>query len=91
MRTIYGLFGLLLATAALGQEESAPVNLAEPATFGTKQACLANCDQVFSDCKAQCRDTSARADERHFDTPDVPVDQCIQYCEKDLGLCRQDC
>lgn len=91
MRTIYGLFGLLLATAALGQGESAPVNLAEPATFGTKQACLANCDQVFSDCKAQCRDTSVRADERHFDTPDVPVDQCIQYCEKDLGLCRQDC
>ena len=91
MQPIYALFGLLIATAAFGQDGTAPVELANPATFGTKEACVANCDQVFSDCKAQCRNSSARADERHFDTPDVPVEQCIQDCEEDLRLCRKDC
>jgi hypothetical protein len=91
MRSTYGLLGLLIAPLALGQDAPSAPDLADPASFGTRQACLIECERVFTDCKAQCQDTSARANERHFETPDLPVDQCIGQCEEDLGLCRQDC
>ncbi|MGE5155842.1 MAG: hypothetical protein ACM3ST_17770 [Bdellovibrio bacteriovorus] len=91
MRSTLPLIGLLIAPLALGQEAPSTPDLANPASFGTRQACLAECERVFTDCKAQCQDTSARAHEPHFEAPDLPVAQCIGRCEEDLGLCRQDC
>ncbi len=91
MRTLCCLLGLLLSPWSLAQGDPSPLDLANPASFETRQTCLTECERVFTDCRAQCEDTSARAHERHFETPDLPVAECIRVCEEDLGLCRKDC
>lgn len=82
---------ILGSPLALGQNAPPPVDLAEPSSFATKGACLSECERVLADCEAQCEDTSARADVRHFDTPDLPVGKCIDACQVDLRLCNEDC
>ena len=91
MKALCALPLLLCSPLALGQGAPPPLDIDNPASFGTKRACLAECERVFSDCQAQCRNTSARAHERHFETPDLPVPQCIEGCQLNLGLCKKDC
>lgn len=91
MKAICCLFLVLGAPLALAQGAPPPLDLANPASFGTKGACLAECDRIFADCKTQCRNTSARAQERHFETPDLPVDECVDDCQENLALCKEDC
>jgi hypothetical protein len=91
MKATCCLLGLLATTLAFGQDATPTLNLDNPSSFATRQTCLATCEQVFTDCKAQCADTSADAHERHFDTPDLPESRCIQVCTEDLRLCKEDC
>ena len=91
MNAIYGLLLLLGSTLALAQGASPPPDIGSSPSFGTKGACLANCEQVFADCTVQCENTSARAHERHYETPDLPVGECIDECRKNLRFCRADC
>lgn len=91
MNTIYGLFLLLGSTVALAQGASSSPDIGNPASFETKGACLMNCDHVFADCKAQCENTSARAHERHYETPDLPVAGCTDDCQETLRFCKEDC
>lgn len=65
--------------------------LANPTTDGSNGACVSACEQVFTDCTVQCEETKADAHERHFDTPDLPVADCLADCEEDLKLCKSDC
>ena len=91
MRTICCLLLLIGSPLALCQDTSPPLDLADPASFETKGACLAECEGVFADCKSECENTSARAHERHFETPDLPVSECIDACQADMELCKEDC
>ena len=88
MKAICCVLGFLFNPVALGQSETAS---GDPAWMEDRAVCLKQCEQVFTDCKSQCQDTSADAHERHFDTPDLPVGQCIRNCEEYLRLCKQDC
>ena len=91
MKVIYCLLLCLGAASAFAQGEPGSVNLGSPSSFGTKAACLADCDQVFSDCQSQCRNTKARRDEPHYEGPDLPVDPCLSDCKVNLDLCKGDC
>ncbi len=91
MKKICCLLLLLGSPLTQGQDAPAPLDLADPASFETKGVCLAECEAVFTDCKAECENTGARAHERHFETPDLPVDACIEACQADLALCKKDC
>jgi len=91
MRGICCLLLLLGSPMALGQDTSPPPLLADPASFETKRACLAECEGVFADCRAECEDAVARARAPHYESPDLPVGECIDTCQRDLGLCKQDC
>lgn len=82
---------LLGSSLALAQGSPPSSNVADPAFFGTRGTCLAGCQQVFTDCRTQCENSRATARERHFDTPDLPVDDCVADCETDLRLCKEDC
>ena len=91
MKTKYCMLLLLASPLALAQGTPPPVDVADPASFETKRACLADCGQVFADCRTQCENSHATARERHFDTPDLPVADCVADCEEDLRLCKDDC
>jgi len=90
MNAIYGLPLLFGSALALAQGASPP-DIGNPVSFETKGACLMNCEQVFADCKVQCDNTSARAHERHDETPDLPVGGCTHDCQENLRVCREDC
>ena len=47
MQAIYGMFLFFGMAAAFAQGVPPPQNLPNPASFGTKEACLLDCDQVF--------------------------------------------
>jgi hypothetical protein len=91
MKAIYGTWLLLCAPLVLAQIAPTPVDLSNPEAFGTRKACRTACQQVFDDCKAQCGDTNARAHERHYESPDLPVGGCIEGCSVNLRLCNEDC
>lgn len=91
MKAIYCLLFALGAASAFGQGEPGSVDLANPSSFGGKAACLTDCDQVFSDCQLQCRNSGARLDEPHYEGPDLPVAPCLRDCKVNLDLCRGDC
>jgi hypothetical protein len=91
MKAICCLLLLLGSPLALGQGAPPPLDISNPESYGTKGACLAECERVFADCKVQCENTSARAHERHFETPDLPVGECIKGCQVNLRLCKEDC
>ena len=91
MRRICCLLLLLGSSMALGQDTSPQPQLADPASFDTKRACLSECEGVFRDCQADCEDTEARTREPHYESPDLPVDDCIDDCQRDLKLCNEDC
>jgi hypothetical protein len=82
---------LLGSSLALAQGTQPPLDIADPASFDAKGTCLAGCQQVFTDCKTQCDNSRATARERHFDTPNLPVADCVADCEEDLRLCKDDC
>lgn len=91
MKAIYGILLFLSVVTAFAQGAPPPLNLTNPASFGTKDACLSDCDKVFADCKVQCKNTGARLDEPHYEGPDLPVDPCIRDCAANFELCRGDC
>jgi hypothetical protein len=91
MKAIFGLVLLLGAPPALAQIAPPPLDISNPESFGTREACRAACQQVFTDCKVQCGDTSASAREPHYESPDLPVGQCIDGCSVNLKLCNKDC
>lgn len=91
MRKICCLLLLLGSSVALGQDTSLQPDLADPASFETKRACLSECEGVFADCKAECEDTEARARAPHYEAPDLPVGDCIDACRRELDPCRKDC
>ena len=91
VKAIYVLLGVLITPLALGQDARPSQDLADSAPAASGQSCLTACEQVFADCEDLCRDTSARAHERSFETPDLPVDACLKNCSESLSLCKQDC
>jgi len=91
MNAIYGLLLLLGSTLALAQGASPSSDIGSPGSFGVKGTCIASCEKVFSDCTVQCENADARARERHYETPDLPVGACINVCRKDLRFCKEDC
>lgn len=91
MKAVCCLLLLLGSPLAFAQGAPPSMDLANPVSFGTKGACFAECEQVLADCKAQCENAGARAHERHFETPDLPVGDCIDACRVNLGLCKEDC
>jgi hypothetical protein len=91
MKAICCLLMCLGVAPAFAQGEPGTVNLANPSSFGTEAACLADCDQVYNDCQSQCRNTGARLDEPHYEGPDLPVNPCLQDCKVNLDLCKEDC
>ncbi|MCG6863005.1 MAG: hypothetical protein LJE70_17275 [Chromatiaceae bacterium] len=82
---------LLGSPLALSQGAAPPLDIADPASFGTKGACLTQCEQVFSDCKAQCENSRTTVRERQLEETDLPVGDCLSECEENLGLCKEDC
>ena len=91
MKTSCCLLLLLASPLGFAQGTPPPVNIVDPASFETKEACLADCKQVLADCRTQCENSRATARERHFDTPDLPVGACLADCEENLVLCEEDC
>lgn len=86
------LFSLaLISLASYAQGGSPEVDLADPSSLVSKQSCIAGCEAVLESCKRQCGETEARADERHFDIPDVPVSACMQDCEESFRICSDAC
>jgi len=67
------------------------VNPDNPATLGSRQACVANCESVDRDCRAQCGEDTTRAREEHFDLANAPLSECLEACRSGLKLCRQTC
>jgi hypothetical protein len=63
----------------------------DPSAIVTGPGCRAACEAVYADCETQCRNTSARAHERAGETPDLPVDACLEACAENLRLCKEDC
>jgi len=53
--------------------------------------CASACEATLAACKQFCRDSTARADVRHFDEPDVSVSACISDCESDASICNKGC
>jgi hypothetical protein len=82
---------LAVSTPTISQSQPAGVDLADPSTLASPQACIAECEAVFADCRVQCGETTARADNEHFDLPDVPVGQCLHACQVDLAVCKDTC
>lgn len=82
---------LTVSTPALSQQLPPGVDLADPSTLTSPQSCVAECEGVFADCRKECGETTARADQEHFDLPDVPVGECLQDCQADLDGCKQAC
>ncbi len=91
MKPRYCLFLLLGAPLVFAQGTPTPKDPLDPASIGTNSGCVANCEQVLADCKAQCENRSADAHERHFDTPDLPMTACIRDCQANLEICKEDC
>jgi hypothetical protein len=91
MKACYCLIFLFAAPLVLAQDALAPVNPSDPGAANTGSACIGQCQQVYADCKSQCKNRSADAHERHFDTPDLPLGECIKDCQADLDICKEDC
>jgi len=82
---------LTVSTPALSQPLPPGVDLADPSTLTSPRSCVAECGGVYSGCREQCGETKARADQEHFDLPDMPVDECLHACEVDLAACKDTC
>jgi hypothetical protein len=82
---------LAVSTPSLSEPLPPGVNLDDPSTLASPQSCLAECKGVFTDCRMECGKTKARANEEHFDIPDVPVGECLRACQADLAECKQAC
>jgi len=82
---------LTVSTPTLSQALPPGVDLADPSTLTSPQSCAAQCASVFADCRVQCGETTARADQEHFDLPDVPVGECLKDCRVDRDACERDC
>ena len=83
---MFAISGILFA-----QSEPRSLDLADPSTLASPQACIAECEAVFADCRVQCGETTARADDEHFDLPDMPVGECLHACQGDLATCKDTC
>jgi len=89
-------FVFILSALAMATPLSAesPPQAAIPAGVSTPSSqkdCLADCEAVSIDCDVQCRETTARAKDEHFDIPDVPIGKCLHACQIDLTICKQSC
>jgi hypothetical protein len=82
---------LAVSTPTISQSQPAGVELADPSTLASLQACIAECEAVFADCRVQCGETTARADNEHFDLPDMPIGECLHACQGDLAICKDTC
>ena len=91
MKAIYVLLGVLITPLVHGQDALPSQALAESESPETGRSCVAACEQVFADCENLCRDTSARSHDHTYETPDLPVDACLEACAQDLGLCKRNC
>jgi hypothetical protein len=80
-----------VSTPALSQPLPPGIDLTDPSTLASPQSCVAECEGVFADCRVECGETTARADQEHFDLPDVPVGECLQNCQADLDACKRAC
>ncbi len=88
----FGFVGLLLCSMLVfGDDGSSVTESINPITPLSGPGCKAGCEAVLTACRQQCEDTTARADDEHFDEKDVSVDTCIRGCEADASICRQDC
>ncbi len=91
MKAICCLILLLGSPLALSQDTLPAADIDNAAYLGSKSACLAGCEAVFTDCKTECANSSARAHEPHDEGPDLPIDACTKDCQADLKLCNDDC
>ena len=82
---------LALSTTSFAQPLTGGVDLAEPATMDTPQACVADCESVFADCRVLCGETTARTDEEHSRLSDLPEGKCLENCQADLDVCKRTC
>ena len=85
------LSALAVSSPLLSQSLPPGVDLNDPSTLVSPQSCGEECQAVFADCRVECGETKARADERHFDIPDGPVGECLQGCGSNLAICKQAC
>lgn len=85
------LSALAVSTPLLSQSLPQGVDLSDPSTLVSPQSCVAECQAVFADCRVECGETTARADQEHFDIPDGPVRECLRGCQSDLASCKQTC
>ncbi|WP_200331394.1 hypothetical protein [Thiocystis violacea] len=89
---LFSLIGLVLcSTLAFGEGGSAAMESIDPIAPLSGPGCIDACEATLAACKQQCAETTARADDEHFDEGDVSVGSCLDACEQDASICRQDC
>jgi len=76
---------------ALGEDEPSALQTLDLSGTQSGPGSVSACGATLAACKQFCRDTSARADVRHFDEPDVSVSVCINDSETEASICKKDC
>lgn len=91
MRKLGLIVVCLSPVLALAQGDPVALESLGGAAAMSGPGCVANCETILEECMRQCRDTTARAHEAHFDEGDVPVSECIGGCETNAMICKKDC
>ena len=76
---------------AWGEDEPSALQTLDLSGTQSGPGCVSACEATLAACKQFCRDSTARADVRHFDEPDVSVSACISDCESDASICNKGC